>query len=69
MVIRTKAKETLVVALHLKSVNSLLPVTMPISVELVRHNVGILCLNFWELASGCQLMCRFRTELYFSRQT
>ena len=57
------------IALHFKSVNFLLPVTIPISVELVRHNVGILCLNFGELASGCQLMCRFRTELYFSRQT
>ena len=69
MVIRTKSKETSVIALHFKSVNFLLPVTIPISVELVRHNVGILCLNFGELASGWQLMCRFRTELYFSRQT
>jgi len=69
VVIRTKVKETLVVALHFKCVKFLLPVTVPISVELVRHNVGIFCLYFGELASGCQLIYRFRTEIYFSRQT
>ena len=69
MVILTNATETLLVALHFKCVNVVLPVTIPISVELVRHNVGILCLNFGELASVCQLMYRFRTELYFYQQT
>jgi len=69
MVILTKATETLLVALHFKCVNVVLPVMITISVELVRHNVGILCLNFWELESGCQLMYRFRTELYFYQQS
>jgi hypothetical protein len=69
MVIRTKAKETLLVALHFKYVNILLPVTLPISVVLVRHNVWILCLDCGELASGCQLIYWLRTELYFSQQT
>ena len=69
MVILTNATETLLVALHFKCVNVVLPVTIPISVELVRHNVGILCLNFGELEGGCQLIYRFRTELYFYQQT
>ena len=69
MVIRTKATETLLVALHFKSVNFLLQVTIPNSVELVRHNVRIMCQNFGKLAYGCQLMYRFITELYFYQQT
>jgi hypothetical protein len=51
MVLRTKAKETMLAALHFKSVKFLPPVTLPIFVELVRHNVGILCLDLGELAS------------------
>jgi hypothetical protein len=47
MVVRTKAKETLLVALHFKYVDSLLPVSIPISVELVRHNVGDSVSKFW----------------------
>ena len=54
MVIRTKTTETLLVALHFKCVNFLLQVTIPNSVELVHHDVRILCLNFGELANGCR---------------
>jgi hypothetical protein len=69
VVVRTKVKETVLVALHFTYLNCLLLVTIPISVELVRHKALILCLNFGELARGCQLIYRFRTELYFSQQT